>query len=161
MGRNQGLSEPQRRNELLALRDAANAVVASQRNGLPPEDREHLRGQLNRIYDAYVKRHGPIQRFKWSTPAEVTQDKRDEKLAKKIELWRKKNPDAARVPEELVEQWDQQAWETPNPYKLRPHIVTAICPANILRRVQVLRRRHRVISAMTQFAGADAVKLAG
>ncbi|MFA5607593.1 MAG: helicase-related protein [Leucobacter sp.] len=112
--------------KLLALRDAANAVVASQRNGLPPEEREQLRGQLNRLYDAYVKRHGPIQRFKWSTPGEITQDKHDDKLAKKIEAWRKKNPEATRVPEELIEQWDQEAWETPNPYKLRPHIVTAL-----------------------------------
>ena len=40
--------------KLLALRDAANAVVASQRNGLPPQEREQLRAQLNRLYDAYV-----------------------------------------------------------------------------------------------------------
>ncbi|OKH68301.1 helicase [Mycobacterium sp. SWH-M5] len=112
--------------ELLKLRDAANAVVASQRNGLPPQEREQLRGELNRLYDAYVKRHGPIQRFKWSTPGEITQDQHDKKLSKKIETWRKKNPDAQRVPEELLEQWDQEAWEAPSPYKLRPHIVTAL-----------------------------------
>ena len=112
--------------KLLALRDAANAVVASQRSGLPPQEREHLRGQLNRLYDAYVTRHGPIQRFKWSTPAEITQDKHDKTLGKKIDSWRKKNPDADRLPEELIEQWDQEAWQTPNPYKLRPHIVTAL-----------------------------------
>ena len=33
--------------------------------------------------------------------------------------------------------------------------------ANLLRRAQVLRRLHQVISAMTQFAGADAAKLSG
>lgn len=111
--------------ELLALRDTADAVVNSQRDGLAPEVREQLRGQLNRLYDAYVKRHGPIGRFKWSKPAEVTQRKHDERLAQKIEDWRKDNP-GRRPPEDLVEQWDQEAWVGSTPYKLRPHIVTPL-----------------------------------
>ncbi len=111
---------------LLKLRDVANAVVSSQRAGQPNDVREQLRGELNRLYDTYVAKHGPIQRFKWSKPAIITQDRHDKALAKSIEKWRQKNPEQPRVPAELLEAWDEHAWETPSQYKMRPHIVTAL-----------------------------------
>lgn len=111
---------------LLKLRDVANAVVSSQRAGQPSDVREQLRGELNRLYDTYVAKHGPIQRFKWSKPSIITQDRHDKSLAKSIERWRLKNPEQHTVPAELLEAWDEQAWETPSQYKMRPHIVTAL-----------------------------------
>ena len=98
---------------LLKLRDVANAVVSSQRAGQPSEVREQLRGELNRLYDTYVAKHGPIQRFKWSKPSIITQDRHDKSFAKSIERWRQKNPEQHTVPAELLEAWDEQAWETP------------------------------------------------
>ena len=111
---------------LLKLRDVANAVVTSQRDGQPSSVREQLRGELNRLYDVYVAQHGPIQRFKWSQPTTVTQDRHDKALAKSIERWRQKNPQQHTVPDELLDAWDEQAWQAPSQFKMRPHIVTAL-----------------------------------
>ncbi len=119
-------SRKQETIHLLRLRDAATAVVGSQHHGMPEGERGQLRGELNRLYDSYVEKHGPVQRFKWSTPAGITQERHDSLLAKKMYSWRKKNPDTQQAPPELVEVWDAEAWEPRSPHKMRPHIVTAL-----------------------------------
>lgn len=112
---------------LIELRDAATAVIASQRDDQPLEVREQLRAHLNKLYDSYVAKHGPINRFKWIYPAPPTQEAHDRKVAKAEESWRKARgadgvPYRGPVPDHLPEDWSQKAWEPASPYKRRPHL---------------------------------------
>ena len=59
--------------ELIALRDVATSLITSQRDGRPQAERDQLRGHLNTLYDNYVRRHGPINRFTWIYPKDITQ----------------------------------------------------------------------------------------
>ncbi|WP_236949407.1 DEAD/DEAH box helicase family protein [Mycolicibacterium goodii] len=113
--------------KLIELRDAATAVIASQRDGQPAADREQLRAHLNRLYDAYVSVHGPINRFKWVYPKPPTQEAHDRKVAAAEERWRKQQgsngqPYRGPVPAELLARWDEAGWATRAPYKRRPHL---------------------------------------
>ncbi len=113
--------------ELIDLRDAATAVIASQRDGQPAAQREQLRGHLNRLYDAYVTKHGPINRFKWIYPKPPTQQAHDRKVAAAEERWRKSQGSDGRpyrgpVPAELMARWDEAGWAERAPYKRRPHL---------------------------------------
>lgn len=113
--------------ELIALRDAASAVIASQRDQLPTAEREQLRAHLNRIYDAYVTKHGPVNRFKRSNPSPITQDKHDERLHKWEYEWRKKNgteagPLRGPVPDNVAAEWEERAWRSSPQVLLRPHL---------------------------------------
>ncbi len=74
--------------QLLHLRDVSGALIRAQLDGLPAADRDQLRGELNRSYDTYVARHGPINRFTWTTPAEITQAKHDQRMGKAEGKWR-------------------------------------------------------------------------
>lgn len=112
---------------LIELRDAATAVVASQRDAQPLQTREQLRVHLNRIYDAYVSKHGPVNRFKWIHPAPPTQESHDKKVAQLEERWRKQqgiDGQAYRgpVPAPLAQKWDEDAWQPRSSYKRRPHL---------------------------------------
>lgn len=112
---------------LIELRDAATAVVASQRDAQPLHEREQLRAHLNRIYDAYVSKHGPVNRFKWIHPAPPTQDSHDKKIAQLEERWRKQqgidgNAYRGALPAHLAQQWDEEAWQPRSSYKRRPHL---------------------------------------
>jgi N12 class adenine-specific DNA methylase len=112
---------------LIDLRDAANAVIASQRDAQPLAMREQLRGHLNRLYDAYVTTHGPVNRFKWIHPAAPTQDSHDRKVAAAEEKWRKQQcvegvPYRGPVPDQLAQQWDEAGWMPRSSYKRRPHL---------------------------------------
>lgn len=112
---------------LIELRDAATAVIASQRDDQPREVREQLRAHLNKLYDGYVAKHGPINRFKWIYPTPPTQESHDRKVAKAEEAWRKSRgtdgvPYRGPIPEHLLEEWSQKAWEPGSPYKRRPHL---------------------------------------
>ncbi|GAB4931664.1 hypothetical protein MAHJHV34_44320 [Mycobacterium avium subsp. hominissuis] len=113
--------------ELIALRDAATSLITSQRDARPQAERDQLRGHLNTLYDNYVRRHGPINRFTWVYPKDITQARHDEKVAAAETRWRETQgqpgaPYRGPVPDELAEQWDAAAWETPAPYKKRPHL---------------------------------------
>ena len=113
--------------ELIALRDVATSLITSQRDGRPPAERDQLRGHLNTLYDNYVRRHGPVNRFTWIHPKEITQDRHDEKVAAAETRWREKEgqpgaPYRGPIPDELAEQWDTAAWEAPAPYKKRAHL---------------------------------------
>jgi N12 class adenine-specific DNA methylase len=112
---------------LIELRDTATAVIASQRDDQPLEVREQLRAQLNKLYDGYVSKHGPINRFKWIYPAPPTQETHDRKVAKAEETWRKARgtdgmPYRGPIPEQLLEDWSLKAWDPGSPYKRRPHL---------------------------------------
>ena len=112
---------------LIELRDAATAVIASQRDGQPLPVREQLRAQLNTLYDGYVSKYGPINRFKWVYPQPPTQQSHDRKVARAEEQWRKAQgidgaPYRGPVPEHLRQEWSEKAWEPGNAYKRRPHL---------------------------------------
>ena len=76
--------------QLIALRDAFNSLVTSQSEGRPASERDQLRGHLNRIYDAYVAKYGPVNRFTWVIAKDITQDKHDERIAEYEVKWRAK-----------------------------------------------------------------------
>lgn len=112
---------------LIELRDAATAVIASQRDGQPLPEREQLRAHLNALYDNYVSKYGPINRFKWIYPQPPTQESHDRKVARAEEQWRKAQgidgvPYRGPVPEHLQQEWSEKAWEPGHPYKRRPHL---------------------------------------
>ena len=113
--------------ELISLRDAANSLIVSQRDGRPSAERDQLRGHLNHLYDTYVRRHGPINRFSWVRPKEVTQERHDQKVAAAEAKWRAKEgepglPYRGPVPAELLDKWDTDAWKAAAPYKKRRHL---------------------------------------
>lgn len=113
--------------ELIALRDVAATLITSQREGRPQHERDQLRGHLNSLYDTYVRRHGPINRFTWIYPQEPSQERHDQKAVAAEARWREKEgqpgaPYRGPVPPELVDQWDAAAWSTPAPYKKRRHL---------------------------------------
>jgi len=113
--------------QLLHLRDVSGALIRAQLDGLPAADRDQLRGELNRSYDTYVAQHGPINRFTWTNPAEITQAKHDQRMGKAEEKWRKSNaedgvPYAGEVPVETRQGWEEKAWEPTTPSKRSPHL---------------------------------------
>ncbi|GJJ23763.1 lactate dehydrogenase [Mycolicibacterium mageritense] len=113
--------------ELIELRDVATSLTIAQRDGRPHTERDQLRAHLNTLYDNYVRRHGPINRFTWVYPKEITQARHDEKLAAAETRWREKEgqpgaPYRGPIPDELLAQWDSAAWETPAPYQKRSHL---------------------------------------
>lgn len=112
---------------LIELRDAATAVIVSQRDGQPLLEREQLRAHLNALYDGYVSKYGPINRFKWIYPQPPTQQSHDRKVARAEEQWRKAQgtdgvPYRGPLPEHLEQEWSEKAWEPGSPYKRRPHL---------------------------------------
>ncbi|SKO15579.1 helicase-related protein [Mycobacteroides abscessus] len=112
---------------LIALRDTAASLITSQRDGRPAAERDQLRGHLNHLYDNYVARYGPINRFTWVRFAEPDQAKHDKTVAGLEAKWRKKEgedgtPYRGPVPDALAEEWDQKGWETHEPYKKRGHL---------------------------------------
>ena len=109
--------------ELLALRDAAEAVTRCQRTAAPGPQREQLRAHLNRLYDAYVAKHGAINRFKLTEPKPRTQAQHDEAVDDAEKVWRAANNDFdSEIPAELAAEWDAAAWEPAAPQKRQPHI---------------------------------------
>lgn len=101
--------------ELLALRDTTQALIDAHNPDTPASQRDGLRGELNRLYDDYVRTHGPINRFVWTQPNDITGDKHDTRMAGFERTWRAKEgvdgePYDGPVPEELWQDWDEQAW---------------------------------------------------
>lgn len=112
--------------ELISLRDVAASLIASQRDSRPPAERDQLRGHLNTLYDNYVRRHGPVNRFTWVYPS-TTPQRRAQRLAATETAWRTAegtagDPYTGPIPDELAAQWDTAASEAPAPYKKRRHL---------------------------------------
>lgn len=58
---------------LIGLRDVTLDLIDAQAEGAPVEVRDRLRGELNTRYDAYLAKHGPIKRWRWSNPSGDTE----------------------------------------------------------------------------------------
>ncbi|MDQ1308306.1 MAG: hypothetical protein QG671_4140, partial [Actinomycetota bacterium] len=111
---------------LIELRDAAGSVIASQRDGHGPDERRQLRGHLNRLYDRYVRQHGPVNRFTWVVFPEVTQEVHDRRVAEEEAKWRVAEglpgpPYDGPVPADKAEDWDLKSWTQRDPVKRRTH----------------------------------------
>lgn len=112
--------------ELINLRDTAASLIASQNDRRPPAERDQLRGHLNTLYDNYVRRHGPLNRFTWIYPT-VTEKRRADRLAKLESEWRisegtTQHPYTGPVPDELAKEWEDHASEPPAPWRKRRHL---------------------------------------
>lgn len=112
--------------ELIALRDVATALIAAQRDGEPEHDRDQLRAHLNTLYDNYVRKRGPVNRFEW-VQRNATQALHDKRIARLETTWREQEGTTGRpydgpVPTELVDQWETEAWEPPEPFKKFRHL---------------------------------------
>ncbi|CAM5672633.1 hypothetical protein MAUB1S_11869 [Mycolicibacterium aubagnense] len=114
--------------ELIGLRDVAVSLNAAQRDGRSAADRAVLRGHLNTLYDNYVRRHGPINRFTL-VQRTLTQKQHDDRLAKLEKEWRAKTkappgaPTAARSPRTLPPNGKRHAFDKPlSPVMRRRHL---------------------------------------
>lgn len=112
--------------ELIGLRDVAASLNAAQRDGRSAADRAVLRGHLNTLYDNYVRRHGPINRFTL-VQRTLTQKQHDDRLAKLEKEWREDEgtpgrPYSGTVPEDVAAQWEEQASKPLSPVMRRRHL---------------------------------------
>lgn len=112
--------------ELIALRDVATKLIAAQRNGDPEPERDQLRAHLGTLYDNYANKRGPLNRFEWITQ-NVSQTRHDKRLDDAEQAWREQEGEPGRpyrgpVPDELAQQWDNEAWEPPAPFKKYRHL---------------------------------------
>jgi N12 class adenine-specific DNA methylase/SAM-dependent methyltransferase len=93
--------------ELLALRDEALALVDAQAAGGDRAEVHARRTRLNKLYDAYLERHGPVNRYK------LTQPRRDGAVPQKRRPpfggLRKHDPDFAVVA--ALELFDEETGE--------------------------------------------------
>lgn len=102
---------------LLWLRDAARAVIDSQRAGAPETERSALRAALNDAYDAYDGEYGPINRFILDEKPRAAKAVAA-RLSKSEREWRlglpadgDVDPAGVPVPEELRAEWETLAAE--------------------------------------------------
>ncbi|MFI6368837.1 UvrD-helicase domain-containing protein [Nocardia sp. NPDC050630] len=118
--------------ELLHLRDLAHQLVSAQRENLGPHERAQARARLNRAYDDYLSRYGPINRFTWQGGRERSQQERDKRYAELEIKWRNKHSDddghpyVGALPAEVVEELDDKAWTAVPRSKKRQHLEGAI-----------------------------------
>jgi len=113
--------------ELLALRDTTTALIGAHAAEIPVGQRDQLRGELNRLYDRYVTVHGPINRFRWTQPHDITQGKHDERMGKFEATWRDREgfegvPYPGPVPDSIIEGWEERAWTPTAPSKRYAHL---------------------------------------
>ncbi|MCX4097711.1 UvrD-helicase domain-containing protein [Nocardia sp. alder85J] len=117
---------------LLDLRDHAYDVIIAQRSDDHNQTAQaQARADLNRVYDDYVRRYGPISRFKWQGGQERSQADHDARYARLEAQWRTGNggeggPYLDALPPEVAEELDTQAWQTSARVKKRPHLEGAI-----------------------------------
>ncbi|WP_240498128.1 helicase-related protein [Williamsia sp. 1135] len=110
---------------LLELRDLASALIESQRDGEPSADRLALRADLGARYDQYVRTYGPINRFRWVEPKEITQTQHDKVFETLAGRWRAGEGVHADtpLPTEVSDELSAQAWINPRErFKSYPHL---------------------------------------
>ena len=110
---------------LLELRDLAAALIESQRLGEPSHERLAMRADLNARYDEYVSTYGPVNRYKWIEPKEITQAQHDKTFEKLASQWRVAEGVSADValPSSVADELSAQAWVNPRErYKSYPHL---------------------------------------
>ncbi|WP_225730457.1 MULTISPECIES: helicase-related protein [unclassified Nocardia] len=114
--------------ELLGLRDVAAALVDAQLHGHDHAERSALRGELNRRYDRYLTSYGFINRFTWIDPPAVTEPQHRQRLDVAVTAWRVELGEPGRpyqgpVPDHVLEQLSEQAWEPERePFKKQSHL---------------------------------------
>ena len=104
-------------------------------------DRDVIRGRLGTLYDGYVRRWGPLNRFKLTDPTPLTEAKIAAKLDKAITEWRIKvgreealadglDPKDAlfegSIPEDILEEMQEKAAEQPQAKRYSSHLQGAI-----------------------------------
>ena len=123
-----GAAQTREWGALLELRDVAGALIDAQRTQQPAEHRGELRAELNRRYDAYVSRYGAINRYKWSTVADLSDAQHTKALDKLVMEWRRgegttRDPYDGPVPTAVMSDLSARAWDNPKkPHKLFPHL---------------------------------------
>ncbi|MFL1596150.1 DEAD/DEAH box helicase family protein [Rhodococcus ruber] len=105
-------------------------------------DRDVIRGRLNSLYDGYVRRWGPLNRFKLTDPTPLSDEKIAARLDKAITEWRLKTgrdeaiadgldptqagPYTGSIPDEVLEELREKAAEQPQPRRHSAHLQGAI-----------------------------------
>ncbi|WP_416063844.1 helicase-related protein [Rhodococcus indonesiensis] len=105
-------------------------------------DRDVIRGRLNSLYDGYVRRWGPLNRFKLTDPTPLSEAKIAARLDKAITEWRIKTgrdeaiadgldprdagPFEGSIPDEVLEELREKAAEQPQPRRYSAHLQGAI-----------------------------------
>ncbi|KDE10029.1 helicase-related protein [Rhodococcus aetherivorans] len=105
-------------------------------------DRDVIRGRLNSLYDGYVRRWGPLNRFKLTDPTPLSEAKIAARLDKAITEWRIKTgrdeaiadgldptqagPYTGSIPDEVYEELREKAAEQPQPRRYSAHLQGAI-----------------------------------
>ncbi|QRI79237.1 MULTISPECIES: helicase-related protein [Rhodococcus] len=105
-------------------------------------DRDGIRGRLNSLYDGYVRRWGPLNRFKLTDPTPLSDEKIAARLDKAITEWRIKTgrdeaiadgldptgagPYTGSIPDEVYEELREKAAEQPQPRRYSAHLQGAI-----------------------------------
>lgn len=105
-------------------------------------DRDVIRGRLNSLYDGYVRRWGPLNRFKLTDPTPLSDEKIAARLDKTITEWRIKTgreeaaadgldpkdagPYTGSIPDEVLEELREKAAEQPQPRRYSAHLQGAI-----------------------------------
>ncbi|NCL75738.1 hypothetical protein AIIKEEIJ_03208 [Rhodococcus sp. YH1] len=105
-------------------------------------DRDVLRGRLNSLYDRYVRRWGPLNRFKLTEPTPLSEAKTAARLDKAIDEWRLKTgrdeaiadgldptqagPYTGSIPDQVYEELCEKAAEQPQPRRYSAHLQGAI-----------------------------------
>ncbi|WP_216917304.1 helicase-related protein [Nocardia noduli] len=117
---------------LLHLRDLAHHLVTTQRENRDTHERTQARKRLNRAYDDYVSRYGPLNRFTWQGGRERSPAEHDKRYTELEIRWRTSHSDEENrpytgpLPAEVVEELDEKAWTAVPRTKKRTHLEGAI-----------------------------------
>ncbi|MHC6214677.1 helicase-related protein [Rhodococcus ruber] len=130
-------------------------------------DRDVIRGRLNSLYGGYVRRWGPLNRFKLTDPTPLSDEKIAARLDKAITEWRIKagrdeaiadglDPTAAgpytgSIPDEVYGELYDKAAEQPQPRRYSAHLQGAIARDPRLGMVLAIE------NFQSKFDGTDAV----
>ncbi|BDB63460.1 hypothetical protein RDE2_52540 (plasmid) [Rhodococcus sp. RDE2] len=132
-----------------------------------PADRDVIRGRLNSLYDGYVRRWGPLNRFKLTEPTLLSDEKITARLDKAITEWRIKTgreeatadgldpaesgPYTGSIPDEVYDELYEQASAQPQPRRYSAHLQGAIARDPRLGMVLAIE------NFQSKFDGTDAV----
>ncbi|MCK8671612.1 DEAD/DEAH box helicase family protein [Rhodococcus sp. HM1] len=128
---------------LIALGETVMELAeASRSRSHTVADRDVIRARLNSLYDRYVRRWGPLNRFKLTDPTPLSDEKIAARLDKAITEWRIKTgrdeaiadgldptqagPYTGSIPDEVLEELREKAAEQPQPRRYSAHLQGAI-----------------------------------
>ncbi|MFC9556009.1 helicase-related protein [Rhodococcus sp. NPDC056960] len=116
---------------MLAMAGTVTDLVDAQRTGGDEDTKNRLRTQLNRQYDTYTRKYGPLNRFTWITPGPPNQKVIDKRFADLEKRWRRNNGDeigpvTGVLPEDVAARLLAEASEPNPPWKKMRHLEGAI-----------------------------------